>query len=67
MGEDPELIFAMQQSLKSSLAEKFAMKPSDGITVRFIHPSGDKTTWTFEEHNLIEDMYDYAFFQMPDN
>lgn len=30
MGEDPELIFAMQQSLKSSLAEKFAMKPSDG-------------------------------------
>lgn len=37
-----------------------------GNTIRFIHPNGEKSTWTFAENSLIEEMYDYAFFKIPD-
>lgn len=49
-----------------SLGEKFTTRINDGITLRFIHPTGEKVAWTFNENSLVEEMYDYAFYTIPE-
>ncbi|KRX05695.1 hypothetical protein PPERSA_09835 [Pseudocohnilembus persalinus] len=65
--EDPELLMVLQSSLRQALADKFKEEPKEGIKLRFVHPNGERTTWTFNENSFIEDLYDYAFYKQPDN
>lgn len=37
-----------------------------GINIRFLYPCGFKAVWTFNENSFVEDLYDFAFYSIPE-